>query len=141
MQTTVSPCIGAPLHGEDFPVEGTFWCNRHLHVVVPGEPNQYAIVIDTDHPEYGRGATLHYPSDSYPLVVVGGSKSGKTLYFARVNVRAPMGERVYVEGPDLIENADLSNIIVARAKLPRPDARYGDNITLGWASFYQSREL
>lgn len=136
--STIVPCIGPSLATADFP-DGSFWCNRHLHVVEPGKPNKYALVLDTDHPKYGIGATLHYPSDSYPLVVVGGSKSGKTLYFARVRVNAPMGERVYFDREYLLANADLSDIIVARSRLG--DSRYGDNITLGWASFYLSREV
>jgi hypothetical protein len=139
MKTTIIPCVGPALTGPDFVTPGTFWCNRHLHVVNPTQPNKYAIVIDTDHPKYGIGATLHYPSDSYPLVVVGGSKSGKTLYFARVRVNRPMGERVYLERDELLANMDTTNIIVARSRLG--DSRYGDNIMLGWASYYLSREV
>jgi hypothetical protein len=137
-QTTIVPCVGPTLATADFP-DGAIWCNRHLHVVAPGEPNKYAITMDTDHPKYGIGATLHYPSDSYPLVVVGGSKSGKTLYFARVRVNRPMGERVYLERDELLANMDTTNIIVARSRLG--DSRYGDNIMLGWASYYLSREV
>jgi hypothetical protein len=138
MKTTIVPCIGPALTGMDFE-DGTFWCNRHLHVVRPGQPNRHAIVVDTDYPLYGTGATLNYPSDSYPLVVVGGSKSGKTLYFARVNVRGAYGKRTFFERQELLDNMDLTNIIVARSRLG--DSRYSDNIVLGWASYYQSREV
>ena len=81
MKTTYSTCFGPKLP------DGDIWCNVHLHVVTPGEPNKHDIIEDTQHPMYGTLATLQYPSDSYPFVVIGGSASGKTLYFAPILTR------------------------------------------------------
>lgn len=52
-------------------------------------------------PEIGEGATLHYPSDSYPYVVVSTSATGKTVDVLPVRTvdRTTGHEPAYFNGP------------------------------------------
>lgn len=64
------------------------WCNAHIAVWGTKECRKADIVVDDEHPQYGTLATLVYPSDRYPYVVVGGSSTGSHLIVAPVDYDA-----------------------------------------------------
>ncbi len=137
--TNIVTCYGPVITQDDLPV-GTIWCNSHLHLVKPGEKNKHDIVLDTDHPEYGLLATLQYPSDSYPFVVIGGSKSGKTLYFAPVEPPSHSGNRDTIDREYALARCDPQRARILRRSSKGP-LLYGDNMFIGSAVYYRSREL
>lgn len=63
------------------------WCNAHVGILGTKDCQRAAIVVDDEHPQYGTPATLVYPQDRYPWVVVGGSQSGHHLFVAPVEYR------------------------------------------------------
>lgn len=145
MKTIVSTCAPGPLLFENgFDKAATRqWCNAHINFIGSPVCKRAAITVDTEHPMYGRPATLHYPSDSYPYVVVGGSKSGQTLVFARVRGEAPQGEGRDFTSQEALDLVDYRSAMRLRASGGDKHNRYGPdrNMIVGYARYYNAREL
>lgn len=96
-------------------------------------------------PKVGDFATLCYPSDRYPLIVVGVSPSGRKLDIVRLNYRVVSGS--FQTGDEVIEYSMPKNVTdrdkLTAAFAPRRQ-RYtvnGQPISIGTARFYQAPEI
>ena len=102
MKQTISTCNPGPVvdmagdpenlakaqaDGVEFNGTVTHWCNAHIGLWRGERCRKADIVVDDEHPQYGTPATLIYPQDRYPWVVVGGAKSGHYLFVAPVEYR------------------------------------------------------
>jgi len=139
MKTILSTCAPGPYlfeNGFDKPATRQ-WCNAHLSMVGSPQCERQAIVVDTEHPMYGTLATLVYPSDRYPYVVVGGSKSGSTLYFAPVETLG------FENGHWYTRDEALAHARPERAMTLRLRKRTGtfENMSMGSARTYLAREV
>ena len=93
--------------------------------------------VDPGHPMYGTPATLVYPTDRYPYVVVGGAPSGHYLFVAPVDYHKigvtssgthngfPVNDTSY-SSSDALANANLAGV---RRITRRRDGRYTDHGT------------
>lgn len=144
MKTIVSTCAPGPYLFRPVGIDGAEdepfdrWCNAHIAPLSSNVCKRAQVVIDTEHPMYGTLATLVYPSDRYPYVVVGGSAGGKTLHFARVENLS--GTEAVVNRDFALKNYRTSYIMTLRQSKNNPN-RYGDSMFLGSARYYLAREV
>lgn len=113
------------------------WCNAHIAVWGSKACRKAAIVVDDEHPQYGTLATLVYPQDRYPYVVVGGAKSGHYLFVAPVEYRNlpmqsngthngfPVNDRTYSKDEALANARFAGATRITRGK----DGKYSDHGT------------
>lgn len=99
MKQTIESCLPGPVvdfagdpdnlakaQADGAALDGTQarWCNAHIAIYRSSTCRKGDIIVDTEHPQYGTPATLVYPQDRYPWVVVGGAQSGHYLFVAPV---------------------------------------------------------
>lgn len=145
MKKVLSTCAPGPYlfgNGHDNPPTMQ-WCNAHIAPIGSETCGRAAVTLDTEHPWYGATATLYYPSDSYAYVVIGGSASGKTLYFARVrdDSKGSLSDGRTYTSAEALELFDPRSAMKLRKNSPYESYGPDRNMFIGPARTYLAREV